>query len=418
MALLAAYNFDEAADAAIEDVTGNGHGFALQTGMSREAGHTGSAIVSTNGDVTGPAMFGQTAQRTVMFWLKSGASFNGWIFEWHSTSGDSGRWGLLCLNGQMGFRGTPVSGSALHAAIARPSDGAWHHWAGTFDGSVVRLYVDGVLRATTGTLSGGIRTDADVIKWHTTVSGAQSVDDLRVYDEALDLATINALMGTPVTADTEPDPEEHSGTLDLSGSGSLLYISTPAVAADLSASGTGTLDPSGRPSFGGAVSFAGSSALETETAPAVPGSLSLAGSGAQSRAGSPAASAPLALSGAGALDLTASGAGGGTLALAGLGALALSGRVALSAALPLSGSGALSLAGRPAASGAVSLSGSGALTLDDANAEPRDLSLTASLEAPRFTAALEQSRFDATTAATRPRLSAALERAHLSGVLE
>jgi hypothetical protein len=216
---IAAYNFDEA-DGPVLDVTGNGHGFSLATGMSRVAGHTGSALESTNGTVDGPPVFGQTPQRTLMFWLKSTASFTGWIYEW--TTGSTGLWGMLVgvPSGQMGFRAKSDGGATQFAGIARPSDNAWHHWAGTFDGSVVRCYVDGALRATSSALSGGIGTSATAIRWHDTVSGSQPVDDLRVYDVALSQSEIAALMAAPVTLPAPPAP---------AATGRLKYESSPGV---------------------------------------------------------------------------------------------------------------------------------------------------------------------------------------------
>ena len=203
MALLAAHNFDEASGD-ILDVTSNGHSFALAAGLSRVTGHTNTGLTTSSGIIAGPATFGQTALRTVMFWLKTEADFTGWIYEWHNTAGDTGRWGLLCLSGSMGFRATTGAGNGF-ASITRPADNVFHHWAGTYDGSNVRLYVDSVLRATTP-LAGTIVTTVDLIRMFTTVSGTQTVDDVRVYDEVLNQATIATLMDIPVVGAVAAKP--------------------------------------------------------------------------------------------------------------------------------------------------------------------------------------------------------------------
>lgn len=426
MTLLAAYNFDEGATDAIEDVTGNGHGFPLRTGMSRDPGHTATGLVSTVGTIEGPAVFGQTPQRTVMFWLKSTATFSGWIFEWHTSSGSTGYWGMLCLSNKLGFRAKASGGATSVAQVTRPADNAWHHWAGTFDGSVARCYLDGVLVATGAAIS-GLGT-ADILYWHDTVSGAQVVDDLRVYAEALDAATIADLMATPVTAGTAP--EEHSGALDLSGAGSLFYVSTPSLTAERALSGTGALSLSGRPSFGGALGLSGSGSLsraeEPHTAgaldrdgsgalaasgsPATSGALDLDGSGSLASATSPSLAASLDLSGAGHLDLTGNGeqSTGGTLALSGAGSLALPGRPSVTASLPLDGVGALSRSGHPATSASLALAGAGTLRLSPATpTEVVDLTLSVSLDTARFVAALDADRFRAVIDSD-PKLSATL----------
>lgn len=200
MALLAAYSFDEASGNVL-DVTGQGHDFALAGSTVRTtsgSGHTDKGLTQTSTtDDTGPSLFGQTALRTLMMWVKTTADFTGWIFEFHDNTNDTGRWGLLCLGATMGYRGTG-SGGAVHASRARPTDNLWHHWAGTYDGTTLRTYFDGALVGSGSALAGGILTDADLIRIFTSASSSTTIDDLRVYDEALDLATITALMNTPV----------------------------------------------------------------------------------------------------------------------------------------------------------------------------------------------------------------------------
>jgi len=63
----------------------------------------------------------------------------------------------------------------------------WHHIAGTYDGSNLRIYVDGVLKNTSEDLSGetGVHTDT-YIGWN--FDG--KIDDVRVYNWALDLFEI------------------------------------------------------------------------------------------------------------------------------------------------------------------------------------------------------------------------------------
>lgn len=218
---IAAYNFDEASGD-ILDVTGNGHDFPLGaiTRVSGESGH-GSAVTN-GGIVNGPAMFGQTTQRTLMMRVQlPGTLTAGWAFEWHLNSGDTGIWGLLGLTsaGGIGFRARNASGTTAPAFVAQPTDGAWHHYAGTFDGSAVRTYLDGSLVATSSTLSGGIATNADVIRmFDVSIGTAPLVDDVRVYSEALDATAIAALVSAPVTPPTPP-----------ASGGRLKYESAPGI---------------------------------------------------------------------------------------------------------------------------------------------------------------------------------------------
>ena len=202
--LLAAYNFDEASGN-ILDVTGNGNDFAVPTGTARttgSGGHTNEGIApTTTVSVAGPSsLIGQTPQRTLMLWLKNTADFTGWIWEHHDNALDTGLWGLLCLSGNMGFRGRNAGGTTAHAAVARPTDNAWHHWAGTYDGVNVRTYLDGTLVATSA-LTGPIDTSiSDVQRLFTTVGAVVTVDDLRVYDSVLTASEISTLKDTPVAS--------------------------------------------------------------------------------------------------------------------------------------------------------------------------------------------------------------------------
>lgn len=249
MALLAAYNFDEASGPVV-DLTGNGHGWTLSGSSARttgDGGHTDEGLgQTTTSNDTGPALFGQTPQRTLMFWLRTTSDFTGWIFEWHDNANDTGRWGLLCLGGNMGFRGTGPGG-AVHASRARPTDNQWHHWAGTYDGTTLRAYFDGALVGSGSALAGGILTDADVIRVFTSAGSGNTIDDVRIYDEALDQSTIATLMNTPATSGPAPVDEITTSLpvdVTLGGELDIPTASVPQIAAavPLSVALAGVLD--------------------------------------------------------------------------------------------------------------------------------------------------------------------------------
>ncbi len=75
------------------------------------------------------------------------------------------------------------------------SNGTWYHFVGTFDGSNVRLYRNGVLVATTpyvGTINAGTGKSAS-INSNTGYYFNGSIDDVRIYNRALSQAEITAL---------------------------------------------------------------------------------------------------------------------------------------------------------------------------------------------------------------------------------
>lgn len=81
-------------------------------------------------------------------------------------------------------------------------DNQWHHVAGTWDGTTVRVYVDGALDGTaplSGTLRAGQSNDAFIGRSETSSPGYFEglVDDVRFFDQALSAAQIEALATSP-----------------------------------------------------------------------------------------------------------------------------------------------------------------------------------------------------------------------------
>lgn len=202
MTLLAAYNADEGvSDASVVDRSGNGGDFTLTgTGVTRVAGHTGYGLSNTGAAIAQPPNVGQTASRTVMVWLKGPNTTAGWSVQWYIASIDSGAWGILNLSGNVCIQGRNSS-TLARASFARPSDisTAFHHIAGTYDGSNIRLYIDGVLKATTA-LAGPLRTDGVLQLFG--YAENDIIDDIQIYDEVLDATAIAAASATPVGTDS------------------------------------------------------------------------------------------------------------------------------------------------------------------------------------------------------------------------
>jgi hypothetical protein len=141
----------------------------------------------------------------------------------------------------------------------------------------------------------------------------------------------------------------------------------------LGLSGSGTLSLAGTPGETGSLALSGGGTLTTSAVPAIPGTLSLSGAGALTGAGKPAFAGSVALSGSGSLTLVGSVAYVGSATLSGSGTLTLAGTPSPTGQLALSGSGTLTASGTPggggppAYSGLVMLTGAGTLT---ANGSP------------------------------------------------
>lgn len=334
MTLLAAYNFDEASGDFL-DVTGNGHDIQIGANAARAAGHTGSALtkISTGMPVVADPAIGQTAHRTIMFWLL-GTGGTWWV-RWQSDSLGSGTWGILLLSGAVAVQARDAAGTLLspRPQVPHPDDGQWHHYAATYDGSTVRLYLDGTL-VDSGALAGGLYTSADrvdVAEWST---AATFMDDLRIYDEALDQPTIATLMDTPV----EPGGGPVAGSVSLAATAGL------AVSGVARRSGTVTLTASA----------------------------GLTGVGSKTASGTAAFAASAALAASGARRAA------GTVLFAAAAALATVGAKTDRGARTLAAVAGLAAAGTSRRSGTVTLSATATLTAARAG-EQRDITLTATL---------------------------------------
>jgi hypothetical protein len=195
---LASWSFDEASGNVL-DYSGNNRHWTLNNSAIRSAsGHTGNGMTKNNVGfpVAASPAFGQTNQRTFMFWLQ-GAGNGTWIFRFYIISDDTGSWGLYNLGGTLNLR-MRKGGSNTNTQFAFPGDGAYHHYAGTYDGSNARLYVDGNLVATSSTVTAPL-DNADRIELLESSVTSQIMDDIRIFDVALTQSEIQTWMNTPVT---------------------------------------------------------------------------------------------------------------------------------------------------------------------------------------------------------------------------
>jgi subtilisin-like proprotein convertase family protein len=207
--LVANYRFDQGfADGgnsgldALDDLSANGNdgtltNFALDGATSNWSGATGSGKVldfATDDYVTGTNAslpVGNSA-RTIECWVKSSPASNGLEMMYnYGTSANSQRASLMFNS----------NGTLLYAGFANDlagttniRDGIWHHCAATFDGTTLKVYVDGNLEAsaaktfaTTGTnFAIGRRVDGAI----EFLDG--KLDELRVWNVARTQSQIQA----------------------------------------------------------------------------------------------------------------------------------------------------------------------------------------------------------------------------------
>jgi hypothetical protein len=215
---VAAFNFDAVVGGVVPDLTGNGHDFALPVSCTLEAGLDDHAIrhSSAAADSGGPAIFGQTAHRTLMIDIVRTSNSDAWVAEMKNMSEGTGVWGFLFSGSSVQARAKDPSNSATFASAVVPASGTRYQLAMTYDGTNIRLFFNGVQQAITA-FAGPIWTSADAFQLFDVASTETMIDNMRVYDVALSAAELAALVGVPVAA-----PAPATG-------GRLKYESAPGV---------------------------------------------------------------------------------------------------------------------------------------------------------------------------------------------
>lgn len=193
--LAAEWTFEEGAGCATADVTGNGHDGLLGIDCA-----LGAAPVWTSG-ATGGGLFFEGSNAAVVASTSSRletpetVSLSAWIrmpttYTWRAVidvrdDGSDG-YDLFITDSSRAFLRVNDRWVSGNRTVA---DGAWHHVAGVFDGTEVRLYVDGVLDASAVGTAGSIDVSAPVSLGHHFAGDdfpfAGALDTVQIHDRAL-----------------------------------------------------------------------------------------------------------------------------------------------------------------------------------------------------------------------------------------
>lgn len=209
LGLVGWWKLDETDGRTAADSSGNGHDATVQGDPTweRAAGQVGGAIaLGGDGDfleVADESYFDCMGGVTVAAWIK----VNQFDKPWQAivTKGDSA-WRIQRNNEEntleFACSGLDVANGSEYGSLFGVKEigpGQWHHVAGVYDGAKMCLYVDGVLDASQEA-SGTIRTNDTLVQ-----IGANndmrdrfwngSIDDVRLYNYALDATQIAKLAG-------------------------------------------------------------------------------------------------------------------------------------------------------------------------------------------------------------------------------
>jgi hypothetical protein len=201
--LVAAYSFDEGSGTTVFDASGNGNNGTIGGATWTTSGKYGNALVFDG--VSAVATINHSAS------LQLGTAMT--LEAWVNPSVVSGVWRDVIYKGVDNYylegtsttsnrpaTGGTFAGMALYGTAALPVN-TWTHLAATYDGTTMRLYVNGVQvasRAQTGAIATStnplqIGGDSDYGQFY-----QGTIDEVRVYNVALAAAQIQADMNTPV----------------------------------------------------------------------------------------------------------------------------------------------------------------------------------------------------------------------------
>jgi len=207
--LVAAYSFDEGTGTTVADASGTGNGGAIGTATWSTLGKNGNAL-SFNGTSARVTVPDAPSLR-----LTNAMTLEAWVFPTKRST----VWRDVIFKGDDYFlmSSTHVSSrpavggnfSGTNAYLNGPSaltSNRWTHLAATYDGTTLRLYVNGAQVATrsqTGTLatsSNPLNIGGDTI-YNQYFAGR--IDDVRLYNTARSAVQIQADMNAPVTPPTQ-----------------------------------------------------------------------------------------------------------------------------------------------------------------------------------------------------------------------
>lgn len=180
------WRFSEGSGTSTADASGHGLTGTLHHNPAWVTSPNGGALSFNGSSAYVSANWNQltgNASRTLSLWFKTTGTSNANWLSW-GTNNNNRLSQLGVNNGSVGYLGYA---NDLTTPVAAYADGSWHHLAVTFDGSLMKLYVDGVVKNFIYTL---LNTGASsMINIGRSITGAQyyngALDEVRVFDYPL-----------------------------------------------------------------------------------------------------------------------------------------------------------------------------------------------------------------------------------------
>jgi 6-phosphogluconolactonase (cycloisomerase 2 family) len=195
--LVGYWKLDENTGTSAADSSGNGYTGTLTNGAGWGDGYYGKGMTNDGSDdyLNVPTFSQPTSAMTIVLWIKTVGTLDSYdSLAGNSNSSWNAGWGLFYDGISMKFW---IQDYAANVAASSWVSGAgWRHVAGTWDGSTIRVYLEGV-EGTSDSYSGAL-TDSSALRIGDTVESANRnypgvYDEVRIYNRALSAGEIKAL---------------------------------------------------------------------------------------------------------------------------------------------------------------------------------------------------------------------------------
>jgi hypothetical protein len=210
---VAAYSFDETSGAAVADASGNGNTGTIMGATRTSQGKYGRAL-SFNGVsdlvvINGSQSLNMASAMTQEAWIYPTLTQSSWSTILHRET-DAYYLHASSPAGPMQPAGGAIC-NGTESYVAAPGSiplNTWTYLAMTYDGTIMRLYINGT-QVSTKMVSGGVQDNSKPLRIGGNVPYGQYfkglIDEVRVYKRTLSASEVRADMNTPVV-DAAPAP--------------------------------------------------------------------------------------------------------------------------------------------------------------------------------------------------------------------